>query len=163
MEKGQPINYEYATGCGDQEGVSESRRANYSHVECVLHYYGIPATEVMTVVGDVSRAGRYSCSNHRWVEHRQRAARRLCVSPTLFDSVLRPLGVYISIPGKCIRSAITWTYRIAVREGSARQAESTKLAYVPLRKICLIFARIRIYRERSDSNIRTRSSITFET
>jgi hypothetical protein len=97
--RSQPVNHKDAAECGDQEPrwVGDGKEMNNSHVERLLHNYGIPATELMTVSGDVSRTCRCACSVHGWVEHRQRAARRLCVSPTPFESMLRPLGIQIHL------------------------------------------------------------------
>ena len=66
---------------------------DYAHVECMLYSYGILAFEVMSVVRHVSKASRHICGIHGWMEHRQRAIRRLFIGPTPFGGMFRPLVV----------------------------------------------------------------------
>lgn len=73
--------------------MGDTGEKNCSHVVCLLHYYGIPASEVMTVCGHISKTSGCVYGTHRRVEHRQRAERRLCVGSTPFGGMLGPLVI----------------------------------------------------------------------
>ena len=46
-----------------------SGKMNYSHMECLLHDYGIPASEVMTVIRHISKTDGGVSEIHRRMEH----------------------------------------------------------------------------------------------
>ena len=66
---------------------------NNSHMESLLHHYGILTAEMVAVIRHVSETSWRICSIDWRVKQRQSATRRLWIGTAHFHGVFRALGI----------------------------------------------------------------------